>query len=280
MEAGKHVYSAVPAAYSLYDCDARVRADEHTGMIYMNGETSYFRPEAAYCRRQAAEGAFGEFVYGQAEYFHDMDHGLYDVYRRRWGAQFDMTKTGDPPMHYATHSTSFTVVVMGAHMTSVCSCGYELHGDKWHRRDTIHKNPYSNEVALFEMSNGASPRIYEMRHIGHPGGERASGIYGTEGSFEQNAAGTVWCDKIGCTLVTPPTDHEVLPESLRDDLGGHGGSHTYLVNEFVDSVNRERMPRINLWEAVRYCASGIVAHRSAMRDGERLAVPDWGDAPR
>ena len=40
MEAGKHVYSAVPAAYKLDDCEALVRAVERTGMIYMNGETS------------------------------------------------------------------------------------------------------------------------------------------------------------------------------------------------------------------------------------------------
>jgi hypothetical protein len=26
-------------------------------------------------------------------------------------------------------------------------------------------------------------------------------------------------------------------------------------------------------------APGIMAHKSAMRDGEILAVPDWGDAP-
>jgi len=26
-------------------------------------------------------------------------------------------------------------------------------------------------------------------------------------------------------------------------------------------------------------AMGVMAHQSALRDGERLAVPDWGDAP-
>ena len=32
--------------------------------------------------------------------------------------------------------------------------------------------------------------------------------------------------------------------------------------------------------SVRYLAPGIVAHQSALRDGELLKVPDWGDAPR
>ena len=52
------------------------------------------------------------------------------------------------------------------------------------------------------------------------------------------------------------------------------------MHEFVDSVNRQRLPRINVWEAVRYCTPGIVAHESALRDGELLPIPDWGDAPK
>jgi predicted dehydrogenase len=63
MESEKHVYTAVPAARSLEECDQLVEAVKRTGMIYMNGETSYFRPETAFCRKKAAEGAFGEFVY-------------------------------------------------------------------------------------------------------------------------------------------------------------------------------------------------------------------------
>ncbi|MBT19584.1 hypothetical protein CMK17_06270 [Candidatus Poribacteria bacterium] len=73
--------------------------------------------------------------------------------------------------------------------------------------------------------------------------------------------------------------HEPLPEMLSSDLGGHGGSHAYLIHEFVDSVNRERLPRINVWQAVRYCAPGFVAHESALKDGELLKIPDWGTPP-
>jgi hypothetical protein len=64
-----------------------------------------------------------------------------------------------------------------------------------------------------------------------------------------------------------------------DVSGGHGGSHAYLVHEFVDAVANDRMPAINAWEAARYMAAGVMAHKSALRDGEILAVPDWGDAP-
>jgi hypothetical protein len=64
-----------------------------------------------------------------------------------------------------------------------------------------------------------------------------------------------------------------------DIYGGHGGSHAYLVHEFVDAVAHDRTPAVNIWEAARYMAAGVLAHQSALRDGEVLAVPDWGDAP-
>ena len=139
MEAGKHVYTAVPATASLDECEALIRTVERTGMIYMNGETSYFRPETVFCRQKAAEGAFGEFVHCRAEYFHDMDHGLYDVAKNRWGALWGRDKTGGIPMYYPTHSTCFPISVMKAHATSVSAQGYIYPNDDWFRTDTIHK---------------------------------------------------------------------------------------------------------------------------------------------
>jgi hypothetical protein len=61
--------------------------------------------------------------------------------------------------------------------------------------------------------------------------------------------------------------------------GGHGGSHAYLVHEFCDAVANDRVPAVNVWEAVRYMAAGVMAHKSALAVGEILEVPDWGDPP-
>jgi hypothetical protein len=51
------------------------------------------------------------------------------------------------------------------------------------------------------------------------------------------------------------------------------------VHEFIDAVAHRRQPAINIWEAARYMIMGVMAHQSALKDGERLDVPDWGDAP-
>ena len=284
MESGKHVYCAVPPASSPSDeqilelCDRLMETVKRTGQLYMLGETTFFRPETIYCRQKAADGAFGEFVYGEGEYLHDLSHGLYDVAKNRWGDQWSREKSGGVPMHYPTHATSGVISVMGAHMTEVSAQGYVYPDDDWFREDTVSGNVFSNEVALFRMSNGATARICEFRRVGHRGREGFR-IYGTGGSFENDVSGAKWVTTDGWEPVDLSGAREPLPETLAEDLGGHGGSHAYLVHEFVDACNTQRLPRINIWESLRYLAPGIVAHQSALRGGELLKVPDWGDPP-
>jgi predicted dehydrogenase len=299
MEAGKHVYSAVPII-SIPDgdeilawCDRLVETCRRTGMHYMLGETTYYRPEAMYCRRRAREGAFGHFVYAEGEYLHDVDAGcnLRQVMRSRldskagqeWlavlsGYRARGIKTG--PMHYPTHSTSGPISVMSAHAQRVCAWGYANRESDPYFEDTA----FSNETALYYMSNGATMRICEYREVGHPEREIFR-VYGTKGSFENGN----WLDNLSSQPVADQEMRDPLPEEVAaayracsggsDFYGGHGGSHAYLVHEFVSAVAHDRIPAINVWEAVRYMAAGVMAHKSAMRDGEILEVPDWGDAP-
>jgi predicted dehydrogenase len=301
LTSGKSVYSAVPVISIPDDdeilawCDKLVDTVRRTGKHYMLGETTYYRPEAQYCRRQARAGKFGDFVYSEGEYYHDVDAhtNLRAVMQRRlasaageeWRQRREQykargVKTG--PMHYPTHSTSGPISVMAAHAVKVCCWGYANRTNDSYFVDE--GAAFSNETALFQMSNGATMRIIEAREIGHTERETFR-VYGTQGSFENDT----WVDKRAATPLTVAELRDPLPPAVveafqraspgADVYGGHGGSHAYLVHEFVDAVAHDRVPAINVWEAVRYMAAGVTAHRSALRDGEVLPVPDWGDAP-
>ncbi len=298
LEAGKHVYSAVPVisiphADEILDwCDQLVRTVETTGLHYMLGETSYYRPQAMYCRRRARLGDFGNFVYAEGEYFHDVDArtNLREVRRRRLAsaageewvaleATYRQRGVKNGPMHYPTHSTSGPISVMDAHPVSVVAWGYANRDDDPYFADYA----FSNETALFYMSNGATMRICEFREIGHPEREIFR-IYGTEGSFENDT----WTDTHATTALTVEEMRKPLPPEVADAFrsaagpsfyGGHGGSHAYLVHEFVDAIAHDRTPVINVWEAVRYMAAGATAHKCALQGGQPLDVPDWGDPP-
>lgn len=295
MESGKHVYSAVPiisipdADEILEWCDRLVQTCARTGMHYMLGETTYYRPQAMYCRRQAAEGAFGHFVYAEGEYLHDVDSGcnLREVQKHRLASaagqewltlkqKYVGVRSG--PMHYPTHSTSGPISVMGAHAVKVTAWGYTNRTD-----DPYFGNSFSNETALFYMSNGATMRIAECREIGHPGREMFR-VYGTKGSFEHDAWHTNRERKpLAVADMRTPLPEEVAKsfQSVSGDsfYGGHGGSHAYLAHEFVEAVVQNRHPATNVWEAARYMSAGATAHKSALANGEMLDVPDWGDAP-
>jgi hypothetical protein len=171
---------------------------------------------------------------------------------------------------------------MGAHAVKVCAWGYANRTGDPYFSDNLYA--FSNETALFKMSNGAAMRILEDREIGHPEREIFR-VYGTKGGFENDT----WTDHHTTTGLTVAEMRDPLPQEVADAFrsvsktsdfyGGHGGSHAYLVHEYVDAIANERTPAINVWEAARYMAAGVMAHQSALRDGELLDVPDWGDAP-
>ncbi|HEU4679092.1 MAG TPA: hypothetical protein VFS35_06200, partial [Terrimicrobiaceae bacterium] len=56
---------------------------------------------------------------------------------------------------------------------------------------------------------------------------------------------------------------------------GHGGSHTFLSAEFVNALLENREPTVNVYEALAMTVPGLVAHQSALRNGERMKVPGF-----
>jgi hypothetical protein len=67
---------------------------------------------------------------------------------------------------------------------------------------------------------------------------------------------------------------DMLPEPLRHD-SGHGGSHTFLTHEFIDSLVNERKPSVNIYEALAYTVPGIIAHKSALQGGKQMKIPQF-----
>ncbi|OPZ30849.1 MAG: Glycosyl hydrolase family 109 protein 1 precursor [Lentisphaerae bacterium ADurb.BinA184] len=327
MDSGKDVYSAVPIISIPDDdeildwCDRLVATVKRTGQRYMLGETTYYHPQSMFCRRQARQGAFGDFVYAEGEYMHDVDShcNLREVQRSRtasasgkeWLPLRDAYRrrgVRGGPMHYPTHSVSGPVCVMNAHAVKVNAHGFRNREDD----PFFAESAFSNEMALFAMSNGAAVRILEMRETPGLVGQDSETfrVFGTHGAFSENRWFSIRRPDFGrpdaaalpkpeVTALTPAEMFDPLPPEVQlafkrvmhRDLDeakllsldftprGHGGSHPYLVHEFISAVAERRQPAINIWEAVRYMAMGVAAHQSALEDGETVTVPDWGDAP-
>ena len=57
--------------------------------------------------------------------------------------------------------------------------------------------------------------------------------------------------------------------------GSHGGSHGYLTDEFVTAILQDRAPLVDIVMALNLTVAGIVAHQSALKDGELMKIPQF-----
>jgi hypothetical protein len=64
-----------------------------------------------------------------------------------------------------------------------------------------------------------------------------------------------------------------LPPGVQS--GGHGGSHGLLMDEFVTAILADRQPMVNIAWALNMTVAGIVAHQSALKNGELLKIPTY-----
>ena len=57
--------------------------------------------------------------------------------------------------------------------------------------------------------------------------------------------------------------------------GGHGGSQGNLGHEFSSALLENRPPMIDIYESLAMTVPGIIAHQSALKDGETLKIPQF-----
>ena len=315
LNAGKDVYSAVPMAISVEDCKNIIEAVKKTKQVYMMGETCVYYPSSMYCKEIHEKGGFGNFVYGEAQYFHDLSH-FNDNFRadRRFSAV--------PPFFYPTHSTAMILNATNSYALKVSAMGYtdKEENTPFAVGENHWDNVFSNEFALMQLSNGGVARISECRRIGYKAPSSfVSGFYGTKGSYQFNNAqhlvthltekGVTLEDVSDYVNPVPMTENknsenfkedvanhiyqwddfspiqlkeaERLPETFKNNpkVNGHMATHQLLIDDFCKAVIERKLPYVNAWKAARYTIPGLIAHESAIKGGELLDIPDFGDAP-
>jgi predicted dehydrogenase len=253
---GKHVASAVPAVYgSLNEAEQLFDAVRKSGLKYMMFETSCFREDLFAMRRIYQAGGLGKIAYSEGEYFHYMDQPI---------ASYKGWRVGLPPQWYPTHSNAYHIGITGGSFTSVSCIGVPSRIGHLQPANNRYRNAYGTEIALFQTSDGATSRMgVSWDTPGHEGemgrvrGQRGS-FYGKYEGLEKNL---------------PLTERPPLPPGVQP--GGHGGSHGYLMNEFVTAILEDRTPLVDIATALNLTVAGIVAHQSAQKGGELMKIPQY-----
>lgn len=282
MTHGLHVYCAVPACQSLEEASRLKAIVEKTGLTYMMGETSYFRPGCIYARHLNDTGAIGEIWYSEINYYHDRGD-LKELVENKNSRFYEPDgsqswRWGLPPLHYPTHCLGFVVGVTNERIRSVSALGW---GSKHPYLENRYKNPFWNESALMETDRGHMVRCNVFWLVGEDG-ERAN-WYGANGTFHManmGRHGDLWSPRLEQAKPVRYPDYlqdPMIPQAMRH-ASGHGGSHVFLSAEFINALLEKRRPVVDVYSALAMTAPGLVGHQSALKNGERLKVPSFDKA--
>lgn len=253
---GKHVASAVPAVFgSVEEADKLFEAVKASGLHYMMFETSAFHEDLYAMRQIDRTGGFGKLIYAEGEYYHYMPEPI---------DSFKGWRIGLPPQWYPTHSNAYYCCVGGQSFTEVSCAGVPSIVPHLLPEHNVYKNAFGTEIALFRTSEGGTARMAVSWDTPGDGGEKGR-VRGQKGSYYGKYE--------GLEKRLPNTERPALPPHV--EPGYHGGSHGYLMDEFVTAVLQNRKPLVDIGMSLNLTVSGIVAHQSALKDGELLKIPQY-----
>jgi predicted dehydrogenase len=257
LEHGKHVASAVPAVWErVEDADLLFEKVKQSGLIYMMFETSCYHADLHAMRQIYNAGGFGQMVYSEGEYYHYACATI-DSYKG-W-------RIGLPPQWYPTHSNAYYVGVTGGSFTEVSCMGMPSLREELRPENNRYQNPFGTEIAMFRTSENGMARMAVSWDTPGYGGE-VGRVRGQKGSM-------VGTNYQGLQKQLPDLARPSLPPGVQP--GGHGGSHGYLGHEFVMSILENRKPLVDIGWALNMTVSGIVAHQSALKDGQLMKIPQF-----
>jgi len=162
-------------------------------------------------------------------------------------------------------------------------------------KDNPYENPFWNETAFFQTNMDHPFRVEvnwkgalrnaergewrgEKMSLYLPSGHanRATMVTAAEQLGKDDAGFEHTDNKVTAYEFPQWWKTDMLPEKMRHN-SGHDGSHTFITHEFIRSILEERLPEVNIYEALAYTVPGIVAHQSALKGGELLNIPDYDD---
>jgi hypothetical protein len=270
---GKHVATAVPAVFgNVEEAEKLLEVVKRSGLKYMMFETSSFRADNYAMRQIYNAGGFGKLVYSEGEYYHGPTNPVVtktpvtslENKTPAVSTSYKGWRTGIPPQFYPTHSNAYHICITGGSFTEVSCMGMPSTRDSNQPGKNPYDNPFATEIALCRTSEGGMARMcVSWDTVGF--GRETGRVRGLRGSFEGEYKGY----------------EENLPDIRRPGLpsgmpaGGHGGSHGRLTDEFITAILEDRKPLVDIIMALNLSVPGIIAHQSAMKDGELMKIPQF-----
>jgi predicted dehydrogenase len=287
LKAGKHVACTVPMATSKEQIQEICELQRKVGKVYMMMETVVYSREYLFAKDLYDRGVLGRIQFLRGSHQQDMDG-----WPNYW--------PGLPPMWYATHCVSPCLAILSDPAKAKIALAESVvcHGSGRIREELISKynSPFALETATFKIK-GSDVVAEVTRSLFDTARQyrESFDVTASNVSFEwQQVEGEEPVLHMR-GLPEPQIPRRVkvpdfagrLPEGIRKFTGaihdathlsflqgaGHGGSHPHLVDNFLKAVQGRQPAFPDAPTSANWTLVGICAHESAMKGGERVAIP-------
>jgi hypothetical protein len=272
LDAGKHVLSEVTAFHTMAEGVRLVEAVERSGLVYNLAENYPFTAPHMYLARRWKEGLFGELMYAEGEYVHEVRSLCYTYIdgvpivpgntMHQWRSWLNFH-------YYCTHSLGPAMFITGLRPTRVVSLpgGHSLPGFPPVQGGGLG----GIAPSLIQLDNGA---VFKNLMGGTTNDTHLFRFWGTRGSAESSERLFL---RLGGSGEAPK--FEVKPDwgeytALAETMG-HGGGDFFVLYYFARHILTGEPAPFDIHTAVDVSLPGILAYRSAQKGGRPYDIPDF-----
>jgi predicted dehydrogenase len=275
LRAGKHVLSEVTAFMTIADGVRLVEEVERTGLVYQMAENYPFSPANMWLARKWREGLFGDLMYGEYEYVHEvLSLGFTHITGEPItpGHQVHSWRSWLNFHYYNTHSLGPVMHITGTRPETVSALPGSVRLPGYVIRDAQGMGGVT--PSLIRMSNGGLVRNLMGATTSDSHIQR---LWGTRGAAEQ-VDGKLLV-RLGGFGGAPK--HAIVPRL--DALGeqaattGHGGGDFWVLYHFARQILEGVPGPFDVYASADCTIAGIQAYRSQTEGGAPQAVPDLRD---
>lgn len=297
MRCGKDVAIEVGPASSVQECWDLVHTQEDTGKIFMLLENGCFEDQPLTLLNMVRKNVFGELVYCSAGYQHDLrsEIGNGDVYRHYRQANF-LHRNGEIyPTHEIGPLAKLLQINRGNRMISLTAMSSKAVGlHQWFlknrpdRPDLGAARVPQGDIAavLIRCANGELISLTHDCTLPRPYAQDFR-VQGEKGIWQE--AGHVICiegetppDEWGENQFEPDSrlfekyQHPMWKAYEKFGLrGDHGGLDYLTLRSFVEVVQNQAQPPIDVYDAASWVAIGCLSEESIALGGSPVAIPDF-----
>jgi hypothetical protein len=292
MNNGKHAFVEVPAATTIEDCWKLVETSEKTRRHCLMLENACYGESELMVLNMIREGLFGDLLYGEGGYLHDLRRLLFEdqgvgVWRR-------FPHTSHNGNLYPTHGLGPVAHYMGVnrgdrfdYLVSMSSPERGL--DAWREAHVPKSSPKWKEkyicgdlnTSLIKTANGLVITLQHDVVNPRPYG-RTNLIAGVKGIFRDYPPRFCFDDQkteeyLPIDRFKEEYEHPLWKQQgeLARKVGGHGGMDFLMVYRLVECMRKGTTPDFDVYDAAAWSAPGPLSEASVQQSSSPMKFPDF-----